>query len=157
LKEWVQAGGNLVVLENVGWAIGANGFVELEAQKDETPSLPGSLFRAKLDPRSALSYGYPVATDGTIQIAVPIGGDTFYKTRKQGGSIVTIDADASKSQLLSGWTFGEKSEKALAGTVWLQDAPLGSGHVVLFTQDPTARAMWPGLHKMLLNAMFLGG
>lgn len=157
LKEWVQAGGNLVVLENVSWAIGANGFVELEAQKDETPSLPGSLFRAKLDPRSALSYGYPTATDGTIQIAVPIGGDTFYKTRKQGGSIVTIDADASKSQLLSGWTFGDKSEKALAGTVWLQDAPLGGGHVVLFTQDPTARAMWPGLHKMLLNAMFLGG
>lgn len=157
LKEWVQAGGNLVVLENLGWAVGSDKFVELEAQKDETPSLPGSLFRATLDPRSALSFGYPIATDGTIQIAVPISGDSFYKARKQGGSIVTISPDAAKSQLLSGWTFGPESEKALAGTVWVQDAPLGNGHAVLFTQDPTARAMWPGLHKMLLNAMFLGG
>lgn len=157
LKEWVQAGGNLVVLENPGWAVGADKFVELEAQKDETPSLPGSLFRASLDPRSALSFGYPIAADGTISIAVPISGDSFYKARKQGGSIVTINSDVSKSQLLSGWTFGAESEKALAGTVWVQDAPVGSGHAVLFTQDPTARAMWPGLHKMLLNAMFLGG
>jgi hypothetical protein len=157
LREWVQAGGNLVLLENVKWAVGSSGFVELEAQKEETPSLPGSLFRAKMDPRSGLSYGYPTATDGTIQIAVPVAGDSFFKVRKQGGSIVTIDPDATKSQLLSGWTYGPESEKALAGTLWVQDVPLGGGHVILFTQDPTARAMWPGLHKMLLNAMFIGG
>ncbi|MGV3617820.1 MAG: M14 family metallopeptidase [Fimbriimonas sp.] len=156
LREWVQAGGNLIVLENMGWAVGSSGFVELEAQKEETPSLPGSLFRAALDPRSALSYGYAAPAEGKIELAVPIAGDSFYRTRKQGGSVVTISPDP-KSQLLSGWTFGEDSEKALAGTVWLQDVPVGQGHAILFTQDPTARAMWPGLNKMLLNAILFGG
>lgn len=157
LRDWVQNGGNLIVLENVGWAIGSSAFVELDGVKDEVQSLPGSLFRASLDPRSALSFGYAAPVNGKIELSVPIAGDTFYKARKQGGSIITLDADAKVTKLLTGWTYGEETEKALAGTVWLQDAPVGQGHVILFTQDPTMRALWPGLNKTLLNAILFGG
>ncbi|CAN5526087.1 M14 family zinc carboxypeptidase [soil metagenome] len=146
LKEWVSAGGNLVVLGNVGWAIGSSGFVDLKKVEGDPESLPGSLFRAKLDRRSWLTYGYD-----RDEIAVPIAGDAFYTKRKEGGSIVTLGGE---KKLLTGWEF-EGTEKALENTVWLQDVPVGRGHAVLFMQDPTDRALWPGLEKMLLNAMLL--
>lgn len=146
LKEWVSNGGNLVVLGNVDWALGSGGFVELKKAGEDVEGMPGSLFRAKLDRRSRLSYGYD-----RDEIAVPIAGDTFYAKRKEGGSIVTL---GEGDKVLSGWTF-EGTEKALDNTVWLQDVSVGRGHAVLFMQDPTDRVLWPGLEKMVLNAMLL--
>ena len=64
--------------------------------------------------------------------------------------------DEKATKLLSGWSWPEDSEKALNGSVWLQDTPVGRGHAILFIYDPTARAMWPGLNKLLLNAMLIG-
>ena len=156
LKDWVSAGGSLVVLDNPGWAIGSSGFVELSEVKGEFQGLPGSLFRAQLDPRSFLSFGYPSTGTDKIEIAVPFSGSTFYQTRKEGGSVVTFAPDAKVSKLLSGWEWPDETEKALQGTTWLQDVPVGRGHAILFTQDPTERALWPGLYKMLLNAMLIG-
>jgi hypothetical protein len=155
LKEWVQAGGSLVVLDQVNWALGATNFIELERIKATPRSLPGSLFKAELDPRSMLSYGFTAPKEGKITISVPISGDTFYHPRKAGGSVVTLSADEKQKKLLTGWVFENETEKALANTVWLQDVPSGRGHVILFMEDPTTRAMWPGLYKMLLNGMIL--
>jgi len=33
------------------------------------------------------------------------------------------------------------------------DVPLGAGHVVLFANDPTWRAYWRGLDRLLLAAI----
>ena len=153
LRDWVQKGGCVVVLDNPGWAIGGSGFVTLEGVESDD-SLAGSLFRAQVDPRSFLSYGYPVV-DGKIEIAVPLDGSSFYKARKEGGSVVTLSGDEKVAKLLSGWAW-DSTEKDLKGTVFLQDAPVGQGHAVVFTHNPIDRAMWPGLHKLLLNAMLLG-
>ena len=157
LREWVQNGGSLVVLEGANWALGSSGFVSLDAVKGEFQDLPGSLFKAELDPRSFLSYGYPAPSGGgKIPIAVPVGGSNFYQIRKEGGSVLTLAADDKVTKLLSGWEWPDETEKALAGTVMVQDTSIGRGHVVIFFSDPTDRAMWPGLYKMLLNAMILG-
>ncbi len=156
LKEWLNAGGSLVSLGRPGWALGASNLVDLTAVKGEPQSLPGSLFRAKLDGRSFLSYGYPATPDGKAEIAVPVQGSSFYLNRKEGGSIVTFDADVKATKLLSGWVYTDDTEKNLAGTVWLQDVPVGSGHAILFLQDPIERVMWPGLEKLFLNAVLLG-
>ncbi|MEZ0324331.1 MAG: M14 family zinc carboxypeptidase [Fimbriimonas sp.] len=156
LREWVSAGGCLVVLDQITWALGATNFVELEKIKGEPQGLPGSLFRAELDPRSFLSYGFPAPKEGKIELAVPISGNTFYQPKKTGGSIITLPADEKVKKLLTGWEFENETEKLLANTVWLQDVSVGRGHVILFTEDPTNRAMWPGLNKLLLNAIILG-
>ncbi len=155
LREWMGAGGSLVALGRPGWALGSSNLVELTQVKGEPQGLPGSLFRARLDNRSFLSYGYPRSESGKTEIALPIEGDTFYQSRKEGGSIVTLDPDEKAAKLLSGWEYTDDTEKFLAGTTWLQDVPVGRGHAVLFLQDPTDRAMWPGLEKLLLNAMIL--
>jgi hypothetical protein len=150
VRDWVSQGGVLISLGNAS-STNSTFSMGLEAIKGEAQNLPGSLFKAKLDLRSPLAYGYREA-----DLAVPIQGDQFFSIRKSGGSVVTLDSDPKVSKLLSGWEFENDTEKNLAGTVWLQDLPLGSGHVVLFTQDPTERALWPGLDKLFLNAILLG-
>ncbi|MEI8283303.1 MAG: hypothetical protein WCG75_12920, partial [Armatimonadota bacterium] len=96
-----------------------------------------------------LSYGY----EGD-EIAVPVSGSSFPKARKEGGGVVKF-AEGDTKKLLTGWTWGDETEKALAGAVWLHDEPSGQGHIVWFAEDPCERAMWPGLHKLLLNALVL--
>jgi len=148
-RDWIAAG-------NVAVSIGDGAeLAGLEKVKGEFQSLPGSLFRADLDPRSFLSYGYAMS-GGKIEVAVPVEGANFYKTRTEGGSFVSFPRDPAVKKLLTGWEWPDETERALAGTVWCQDTPIGSGHFIFFTQDPTERTMWPGLEKLILNAMLFG-
>lgn len=151
--EWVRAGGCAVSIASPGWAMGSSGFAALDTVSGE-PSLPGSLFRAELDPKSYLSYGYPAPASGPISIAVPISGGSFYKAPKSGSAVMLSDDDKVK-KLLSGWSWDD-TEKTLKGTSWLHDASAGGGRAVLFMEDPTDRAQWNGLYKLLLNAMIIG-
>jgi len=156
LRDWMSAGGCLVALGGINWAAGAGGVVDLQPVSGDHEDLPGSLFKAELDPRSFLSYGYDAPASGPIEIAVPVEGGSFLKARPEGGSVVKFSDDDKFKKLLSGWSWPDDTEKALAGAVWLQDAPVGRGHAILFTYDPASRAMWPGLYRLLLNAMLIG-
>ncbi len=143
-NDWMRAGGAGVALDG-SWAVGGS-FTKLDDKKGE--DLPGSLFRAELDPTSLLSYGY-----GTKTIAVPVGGSRFFAAKD---SAISFPKDEKTSLLLSGWEWPDDTEKALHGAAFLQDISVGRGRLVAFLQDPTERAMWPGLYKALLNAMILG-
>lgn len=149
--DWLAAGGTAVVLGNPGWAIGSDGFAELTPIKGKLRDLPGSLFRAQLDKRSFLTYGYD-----RDELAFPMSGDTFWHVKKEGGSVVRLSDDPKAKRLLAGWSWPEETEKGLQGAVLVHDQPVGRGHMVLFMEDPTERAMWPGLYKLLLNATLLG-
>lgn len=149
LRDWVRGGGSLIVLGRGGWALGERGFAKLETR--EAMSVPGSIFKATLNPRSPFSRGYDVSRP----LPIPVDGGTFYLPAKEGGAVVSIADAPSAKNLLSGWAWSD-SEAALRGTVWLHDQPVGGGHVFFFAQDPTDRAMWPGLDKLLLNAMLAG-
>ncbi|MCC7229857.1 MAG: hypothetical protein IT203_05650 [Fimbriimonadaceae bacterium] len=153
LGEWVRAGGCVVALDNPSWAIGSGAFVSLESASGE-PDLPGAIFRAELNPKSFLGFGYPAPEKGPIPFAVPIDGSSFYKSPKS-GSVIQIADDSKTKKLLSGWSWDD-TEKSVAGTAWLHDAPVGRGRAVIFTHNPTERAQWPGLFKLLLNAMIIG-
>lgn len=142
--DWLRGGGTAVAFD-AGWAVNGS-FTKLDDRKGE--SLPGSLFRAEFDPTSFLGYGYPSKT-----IAVPVGGGRFYAAKD---SAVSLSKDAAQSLLLSGWEWPDDTEKALHGAAFLQDISVGRGRLVAFLQDPTDRAMWPGLYKALLNAMIVG-
>ena len=151
--EWIRSGGCAVSLSSPSWALGSSGFKNLESKEAE-PDLPGSLFKAEMDPRSFLSFGYPTLQKGPISIAVPVEGGNFFKAPKE-GSPVMLSADEKARKLLSGWAW-DTTEADLVGAAWLIDAPAGQGRAVLFTEDPTFRAQWPGLYKLLLNAMIIG-
>ena len=158
LKSWVRGGGCLVLFGGAEGLIGDGTVIKWEArQVDNKPPahLPGSLFKALLDTRNWLGYGYAPNGEESVDIAVPIDGTRFYKA-PEGGAIVGLSADPKATKLLSGWAWPNNTEKALEGAVWAHVAPLGQGNVVIFTHDPTERAMWPGLHKMVLNSVLLG-
>jgi len=142
--DWLRSGGVGVALDG-DWAV-RDSFTKLESRKGE--DLPGSLFRAELDPSSFLSYGYP-----SKSIAVPFSGSSFFAAKD---SAISFSKDEKSLLLLSGWEWPEDTEKALHGAAFLQDISVGRGHLVTFLQDPTDRAMWPGLYKALLNAMIVG-
>ena len=143
VKDWVREGGVLVV-----YGENPSGVASFNSSSD-TRSIPGAIFQATLDKRSLLASGYD-----SDRIAVPVDGDSFYKARKEGGGVVKF-ADDDTPKHLTGWMWGDESEKAVKGTVWLHDEPLGRGHIIWFAQDPCERAMWPGLHKLLLNSLIL--
>ncbi|MBX7135584.1 MAG: hypothetical protein K1X67_23195 [Fimbriimonadaceae bacterium] len=146
LKSWVREGGRLVILEGGSWALGEKGFATFETKR--ATNLPGSLFLANLNPRSIYGSGY----DPAKPISVPVAGGSFPKVKPEGGAVVSF---GEKPRLLSGWAWDD-TEAALGGTVWFHDQPYGRGHVLFFAQDPTERALWPGLARLLLNAMLLG-
>ena len=152
LREWVEDGGSLVSLGAAQWAMAKDSAFELTPKQGAT-DLPGSIFRAELDARNPLSYGYARTGDNPIPLAVPIDGSSFWEI-PEGGSPVTLVRDDKVRKLLSGWAWDE-TEKDVSGTAWLVEAQVGSGRVVMFQHDPTFRAQWPGLNKLLLNAMLL--
>ena len=150
-KDWLGDGNVAISLR------GDSGrYADLSDVSGDIASLPGSLFRAELDPRSFLSYGYEPFTGNSICLAAPVEGRSFYEIKKSGGSVATFPADGKRSLLLSGWEWPDDTENHLKGTVFIQDVPVERGHMIIYMQDPTARAMWPGLYRTLLNAMLMG-
>lgn len=148
LRDWVSNGGSLVLLGGGDWVQGEEGFFELDETTSEN-EIPGTLFRAELDPSSLISYGYPRDADGKIKFAVPVSGTRFLVGDES--SPVKIAEDG----LLSGWAWDDSAE-TLKGAAWCHSVEIGRGRVTWFADDPTERAQWPGLWKMVLNAMVLG-
>lgn len=152
LREWVEDGGCLVSLGAAGWAMGKDSAFELKPKQGAT-YLTGSIFRAEIDAYSPLSYGYPRNGNNPIPLAVPIDGNSFWGI-PEGGSPVSLVQDDKVRKLLSGWSWDE-TEKDVSGTAWLVEAQVGGGRVVMFQHDPSFRAQWPGLNKLLLNTMLM--
>jgi hypothetical protein len=147
LKEWVQGGGCLILFGGNG-----SGFFKLErsmAGKEAPASLPGALFPATWNPLSPLAAGY----DPSRPVSFPVDGSVYFKPKPSGGSAAQF---ADKVKPLSGWVWPDETEQALSNTVWAHDERVGRGHVIWFANDPTDRAMHPGLNKMLLNAVLMG-
>jgi hypothetical protein len=157
LNEWIRNGGCAIVLGG-SWAIGENKLMNLEAAKlekdEEIHPIPGTIYKAELDDRSFLSYGYGKGANHKIPFAIQVDGDTFYKGKKEINPVVAFPATGRK--LLSGWSWPENSEKALAGALAVAETELGGGRVVYFAWDPCERALWPGQYKLLMNAILLG-
>jgi hypothetical protein len=147
LKEWIQGGGCLILFGGSG-----SGCFRLErsmAGKEAPASLPGALFPATWNPLSPLGAGY----DPSRPISLPVDGSVYYKPKETGGAAMTL---LDKVKPLSGWVWPNETEQALSGTVWAHDERVGRGHVIWFANDPTERAMHPGLNKLLLNAVLMG-
>ena len=157
LTEWIQAGGCAIALGSDQWA--NNDFTKLEEVKVDGKSptyLPGAIFLASLEPRSPLSYGYAHNGDAKIPIAVPVSGNRFFKAKADGSAAIRFFSDDKASKLLSGWEWEGETEKALSDTVWLEEERVGRGSVLMFASDPTERALYPGLYKLLLNGILFG-
>ena len=176
LKAWVRSGGVLVGFGGAG-ELAANKDLELStvatagadttlkadttapgsvpplvsatAPPKERPEwLPGSIFRATLDPTHWLTLGYT-----GDRLPVFIDGDVFWRPSKGGANPVVFTGD---SLTLSGFTWPGNTERLLKGTAWAVVENQGSGRVVLFLSDPLFRAFWRGPARLVTNAILIG-
>ena len=143
LKEFANTGGTLVFLNAASeYAISRLGIpAKTVTSRGSTSEFysPGSLLNVKVDTTSPLSYG------------VPAGIAIWSEQSPAWDTDLPVVARYPESQLLaSGWLVGEK---VIAGRAALIDAPLGSGHVVLFGMRPQYRAQSYLTFKMFFNAL----
>ncbi|HXH62635.1 MAG TPA: M14 family metallopeptidase, partial [Gemmatimonadales bacterium] len=116
--------------------------------RDKPEDVPGSIFRATLDPTHWLTAGYEQAT-----LPVFLDGARFWKPSKGGANAVSFLGD---SLVLSGFVWPDNTERLLKGTAWAVVENQGSGHAILFREDPLFRAFWRGTARLVTNAMLLG-
>lgn len=142
LKEFANAGGNLIFLNTAtDYAIQYLG-VQAKNVAPRDPNQyysPGSLLNVKVDTHSPLMYGIP--EDITIWSEHSPAWDT---------QLPVVARYPASGLLASGWLVGEKS---IANRAALIDAPMGSGHVVLFGMRPQYRAQSYLTFKILFNAL----
>jgi hypothetical protein len=143
LKEFANAGGTLVFLNAAtDYAISRLGIqarsVTPRGESNEFYS-PGSLLNVTVDTHSPLAYGVPA------DIAIWSEHSPAWDTQLP---VVARYPDAGL--LASGWLVGEK---VIAGRAAMVDAPMGSGHVVLFGMRPQYRAQSYLTFKMFFNAL----
>jgi len=110
-----------------------------------TPLVPGAIFRAKIYPYHYLSYGYEE------EIPVLVWSNLVFK----GDASVGIPVFFEKGEriLVAGFAFPDSIER-LAGTPYLMDEKRGLGHVILYMDDPNFRLYWDGLTRMFFNSLF---
>ncbi len=164
LKRWVSDGGTLITMTNaVAWAV-ARGLANVKTKKGPADSLSvkpyasleenaraqdivGAIFQLRLDRSHPLAYGYrdeliPTFRDNTIFLERP---KNPYAT----------PASYTATPLLSGYVTKPKL-KELAGSPSIVVNAIGSGKVILMTDNPNFRAFWFGTNRLFINAVFLG-
>ena len=111
-------------------------------------SLPGAIFRARVDAAHFLGWGYPAGV-----LPVYLSGDTFLRKSTTGANVVAFGKGPSR---LSGFVWPDNTERLLSETAYVIDEPIGSGHALLYLDDPTFRALWPGVRRLFLSGVLFG-
>jgi hypothetical protein len=161
LKTWVKSGGTLIGYRNAVTWLSSNEFIkldyaesELEAknvsfeQKDDfkdAQAIEGAIFEAKLDRSHPINFGY---TNNKLSL--------FRDTKifiKPDSSSYNNPIKYTKSPLLSGYV-SKQNLDVLKETVPFQTKKLGSGRVIVFTDNTNFRGFWYGTNKLLMNAIF---
>jgi len=143
LKEFANSGGTLVFLNDAtNYAVtrlGVQAKVVTPTGNSNEFYSPGSLLNARIDTKSPLAYGVPA--DTTIWSEHSPAWDT---------ELPVVARYTDSKVLASGWLVGEK---VIAGKAAVIDAPMGSGHVILFGMRPQYRAQSYLTFKMFFNSL----
>ena len=119
------------------------------ASIDAPEAVPGIHADVLLDRTHWLTAGYD-----TPRLTVLVEGDLFLRPSKEGANVAIFPTTGPLVR--AGFTWPGNTERLLRGTSFLIDEPLGSGHVVLFANEPMFRGWWRALDKLVLNALVLG-
>ena len=171
LQEWIRAGGRVVALRSANSFLRSAGIISYEQVKREKPegtkepegrirpyserrrdrlgqSIPGSIFQASLDLSHPLGFGYK-----NPDISVFKTGTEFIAPSANPYANPLYFTD---DPLESGFINDENLE-LLRGSISVMTHSYGRGTVISFFDDPVFRGVFAGLHKMFMNAVFLGG
>jgi len=111
--------------------------------------LPGSHFDVLLDRTHWLTSGFE-----DQRLTVLLDGSTFLTLSKEGANVAVFPKTGRLHR--AGFVWPENTERLLRNSALLIHEPTGSGHVVLFGNEPLFRAWWHALDRLVLNAIVLG-
>lgn len=114
--------------------------------------IPGAIMRATVDRTTYLTYGLE-----QDELPVLLSSGYFFRFSKEGTNALIFDAKPKKPLTISGFVWEGNTEKLLRGTAALIDEPNGSGHLILFADDPFFRGIFRSTTRPFFNAMLFNG
>lgn len=172
LRRWVADGGTLVLHRGaIGWASraglvkvefrGASGddssddassgglktYVELQAERG-AQVIGGSIFKVDVDVTHPMFYGYRRPSMATFRNT----GTMLEPPSNAYAMPMQYNAD---SPLLSGYISAPNLER-IKGTAGIIVGGIGSGKVIMMTDNPAFRSFWFGTNKLVANSVFFG-
>jgi hypothetical protein len=114
--------------------------------------VPGAIMRATVDRTTYLTYG--VEQD---EIPVLLSSGYFFRYSKEGINALVFDAKPKKPLTIAGFVWEGNTERLLKGTSYLIDEPMGSGHVILFADEPFFRGIFRSTTKPFFNSILFNG
>jgi len=158
IADFVKGGGSVVAIgasTRLATALGAP--VEIATAKIENGQLralsnrelyiPGSVLRAKVDPKQPLAYG---AGD---QVDVFFDRSPTFTLKAEGKGVARVSWFDSDTPLRSGWAVGQEK---LKGSNAMLDIDMGKGKIFAFGPEITQRAQSWGTFKFLFNGLLYG-
>ncbi len=114
--------------------------------------VPGAIMRATVDRTTYLTYGLE-----QDELPVLLSSGYFFRYSKEGTNAIVFDAKPKKPLVISGFVWEGNTERLLKGTAHLIDEPLGSGHVILFAEEPFFRGIFRSTTRPFFNSILFNG
>jgi hypothetical protein len=123
------------------------------ADNNKVPvALPGSIMRATVDRTTYLTFGLE-----QNDLPVLLASGYFFRYSKEGNNALVFDAKPAKPLTISGFTWEGNTERLLSSTAYLIDEPTGSGHVILFAEEPFFRGTFRSMTRPFMNSILFNG
>ncbi len=115
-------------------------------------AVPGSIMRATVDRTTWLTFGLE-----QDELPVLLRSGYFFRYSKEGSNALIFDQKPKKSLTIAGFVWPGNTERLLAGTAYVIDEPRGSGHVILFAEDPFFRGIFRTTTRPFFNSIVFNG
>ena len=163
VKNWVKNGGTVIGFRNVANWFDKYEFLSLDMKKDTLKATNirfdqrgdflgaqvtgGAIFQAKLDRSHPVGYGYK-----NNRISLFRNTNIYLKPEKNS---YDNPLQYTNAPLQSGY-ISEENAALIKNSVPFKAKRMGSGRVILFTDNTNFRAFWYGTNKLMMNAIFFG-
>ncbi len=114
--------------------------------------VPGAIMRSTVDRTTYLTYGLE-----QDELPVLLSSGYFFRYSKEGINALVFDAKPKRSLAISGFVWEGNTERLLKGTAYLIDEPSGSGHVILFAEEPFFRGIFRSTTRPFFNSILFNG
>jgi len=114
--------------------------------------IPGAIMRATVDRTTYLTYGVE-----TENLPVLVASGYFFRPSKEGANALVFEREPKQPLTVSGFVWEGNTERLLKGTAYLIDEPTGSGHVILFAEEPFFRGIFRSTTRPFFNSILFNG
>lgn len=114
--------------------------------------VPGAIMRATVDRTTYLTYGLE-----QDELPVLLSSGYFFRYSKEGTNALIFDPRPRRPLTIAGFVWEGNTERLLQGTSYLIDEPTGSGHVILFADEPFFRGIFRSMTRPFFNSILFNG